>query len=296
MNYVQLCQMVHRLIGAGNEAPGSVPADAAALSAAVPGQLVYEIGKFVNDAYEEIVLDQDNWNFMVGELNIAIVPTAGSPVLVKNLLTGDTQNLDTTTFGAAKFNGLMIAYSVLAGGMGSDAVPIIGILPDLNSVLPLSESGTFRYLLVNETDASGDPVNGSSTQCIYTPYKDFRGWSDAMTTTGKPTRFTIAKDGGLWLNTYPDKTYQLRCDYMRKFVPLTTATTVSGFPFVKADTPVFPAKYHSAIAYRAAAMYCEQRPDAERFVQFQKRYLDILDTMRGEQLPEWQIYIGAYCE
>lgn len=296
MNYVQLCQMVHRLIGAGNEAAGSVPANTAAITAAVPGDLVYELSKFVNDAYEEIVLDQDNWSFMVGELNISVTPKIGATAAyAKNLFTGTTSNIDSAVLGTVAFNGFVVPYTILAGGVNASNVAVTALVPDFACVVPLNESGTFRYLLVNETDA-GVPIDGTSTQCAYTPYKDFRGWSDAMNVVGKPSQFTIALDGGLWLNTVPDKTYQLRCDYRRKFVPLSTTTGVSSYPFTSNDTPIFPARYHSAIGYRAAAMFCEQRPDVERFTQFQRRYLDVLDSMRGELLPEWQFNYGAFYE
>lgn len=233
MNFLDLCQFAHRKIGAGNERPGSAPA-----TTNPTDSLETQIVAWVNDAYREILRDQDDWRFMRGSFSYAV-----------------------------------------AGGVDKiSKATLVTAISTFDELIPFVMGGQ-NYMTVTASGETG------YTRCLFEPYSFFRGWRDAGTTaTGRPVAFTIDNDDGILLAPQTSGDFTLACDYRK------TETDMSGV----ADAPIFPARYHEAIGYRAAALYCEQRPDAERFAQMQRAYLDILDSMRGEQLEVPRFCLTEY--
>lgn len=277
MNYLGLAQDTHRIIAAGDERPGSVPTDMTATN----DGLESDIAGWINDAYEEIVMDQDDWLFMKNKLDIKLTPGSGDwptiAVAQSNVPFNSGPSISTDALDP--YYGLVVPYSTLK--RDTSTPPAVGLFDNYSRVEPLLNPHGQRYMLVGTYDDAGLPVQGYTT-CYYVDPQDFHGFFDAQQHRGSPIYFTQTDDGGISLSAVPTRTTRLRCDYRFDFSPMVNDTS----------EPVFPARYHKAIVYRAAAMYCEQRPDPERFVQFQRRYLDIMDSMRGEQLPEFKFDVG----
>lgn len=274
MNYLALAQMVHRLIGAGDAAPGSAPTNMTALA---PG-LETEIGGWVNDAYREICADQDHWAFMIKPWAAVIGPPGGGYL---------EAGISLVTFSTLEPSGVNALVPTNPVGNTRQSLVIGDAVYDASSVaygalVPLQRADGCRILLVDAYDGISVPTG--QTTCDYVPPARFRGWYDVQRTIGRPSRFTIGGDG-LALSAVPDRAYRLRASYRVAFVPMAEND----------DEPIIPARWRAAIAYRAAAMYCEQRPDTERYAPLQMRYRDLLDGLRGEQLPEPGFDLGQYC-
>lgn len=69
MTFIQLCQMVHRYIGGGQELASTL------YPASTTGQVEQagEIVKWVNDAYSQIQMEQRDWNWLRGRASLPIV-------------------------------------------------------------------------------------------------------------------------------------------------------------------------------------------------------------------------------
>lgn len=84
MTFLELCQFTHRYIAGGNELPGTAPLDVSGQS----GKL-FSLVKSVQDAYLDILTEQDNWTFMQkqGSLAVASDKTSVSKATIQSTIT-----------------------------------------------------------------------------------------------------------------------------------------------------------------------------------------------------------------
>lgn len=115
----------------------------------------------------------------------------------------------------------------------------------------------------------------------FIPYDRFRdqyqfGANQLM--TGRPQLVTQAPDQSLLLWPVPDIDYTVVGEHYR--APMILAANT--------DKPIFPARFHDAIVYRALMFYGQFEGDANTFNTGQSEANRYLQMLESEYLPEWQ--------
>lgn len=116
---------------------------------------------------------------------------------------------------------------------------------------------------------------------IFTPYDRFRDtylFSANQLMPGRPQLVTQAPDQSLILWPKPDAAYTIVGEQYRS--PLILARDD--------DVPLFPARFHDAIVYRALMFYGEYEGDGNTFNTGQAECNRYLQMLESEYLPEWE--------
>lgn len=147
-------------------------------------------------------------------------------------------------------------------------------ITNFDEVLPFHDRNGNRYI-------TGYPLSDgvSATSLIY--YEDYdvwRGFRDRGTIpSGTPSNFTLAPDKSILLYpNAPNINFLLNFNYRR------TIDVLSG----DSDTPIFPERYHDAIAWRAIYLWGLQRQNLNMYEMAKREYEATMDQLRREQLPE----------
>ena len=151
---------------------------------------------------------------------------------------------------------------------------LVAQIPDIDEVLPFKDRNGNRYITVYPL-ASGV---SASTPVWYEDYSVWRGFRDRGTIpTGTPTSFTLAPDKSILLYpNAPNINYLLSFNYRR------TVDVLSG----DSATPIFPERYHDAIAWRAIWLWAIQRRELNMYEMAKREFETSMDQLRREQLPE----------
>lgn len=119
-------------------------------------------------------------------------------------------------------------------------------------------------------------------QLRYMQYDEFRNrymYGANRDTTGRPLVVTERPDQSLVLWPTPDAAYTIVGEQHR-----------APHNFVaNADVPLFAAKYHRVIVYRALMFYAEYEGDATTFAAAQSECARLIGMMEGQYLPEWEL-------
>lgn len=116
-------------------------------------------------------------------------------------------------------------------------------------------------------------------QLVYVPWNTFRdtflvGAQRDM--RSRPTHITQRPDQSLQVWPLPDGVYQIIGEYY--LAPQSMAAN--------ADVPIFPAKFHDAITWRALMYYAQSEAAPELYAAGQEEFLKILDQMNALQMEE----------
>jgi hypothetical protein len=150
---------------------------------------------------------------------------------------------------------------------------------DFDKLLPSTAQSRVPYILGYLT-ATG---TSDEQRIWYVPYEQWQhGVFDSGTRpAGRPVRFTIEPDGQMAFDPTPDAVYTIVFDYRRTLHELTTDSHATT------GTPIFPAKYHDAIVFRAMHYYAMTRetPLAQLWA---REYARIMNRLYIDQLPQVQ--------
>jgi hypothetical protein len=114
---------------------------------------------------------------------------------------------------------------------------------------------------------------------VYVDYDKFRRvyqYGTQRTMTGRPQVFTIRPDQSLQIWPMPDAEYYIVGEQYR--YPADFATN--------GDAPIFKAKFHDAVFYRALMLYAEYEEAGTVHAAAQAECLRIVGTMEDAYLPE----------
>lgn len=219
--FLDLCQHVHRYARIGKEAPGTAPKT-------VTGQTGTnaEIVGWVNDAWEDIQHDQDDWAFRESSGDISVA-TGTRDVVVDDAI-DDYETLRMST----------------ADWVGQHIVALVGGHPQV---------------------------------VIYVRWEDWRGGMyDQSTATGIPGVFTVMPSGVLRLWPTTDQPVTLRLSYQRVAQELQA----------DADVPSMPARYHTAIVWKALMYHADTRDKTqEEYTKWERRRRQAMRRIYRDQLP-----------
>lgn len=169
---------------------------------------------------------------------------------------------------------------------------LVAQVSDYNNLRPMLAGPGIRFVQLY-ADSVG--VSGEAP-CVYIPYQQWRGTLDQNTIpTGKPNRFTIQPDRTVEFNMVPDQDYSFVCDYQRT-VDAWVQTDPSGPGSADAQTPIFPSRFHEAIAWRAVWLWAATQEAPAKFQFARDEFNRIMNEMRGEQLPESLPYTSAFSD
>lgn len=177
-------------------------------------------------------------------------------------------------------------FALPAGNRVRTHAQILSLVTDYEALRPDVVGAGYRFCQLY-ADSAGV---GSETPCIYIPYSQWRGTIDQNTIpTGKPNLFTIRPDRAVEFNLVPDQDYSFVCDY-RRTNDIWTQTGMGA----DAQTPIFPSRYHPAIAWRAVWLWGANIRDAGKFQFARDEYNRLMNEMSFDQLPENLPFTGAF--
>ena len=219
--FLNLCQQVNRYARISKEQPGTAPLT-------VTGQkgVNAEIVGWVNDAWDDIQHDQDDWAFRESSGD---VPVAAG---VRDVVVDDAiEDYETLRMSTADGDG--------------------------QSILVL--------------------VNGSPQYVYFVRWEDWRGGVyDQSTSTGTPGLFTVMPSGVLRLWPTPDQDVTLRVAYQR------IAQVLQN----DADVPSMPARFHTAIVWKALMYHADTRDKTqEEYQKWERRRRQAMRRLYRDQLP-----------
>lgn len=146
---------------------------------------------------------------------------------------------------------------------------------DFGSIRCYSADDCTRYILCAETGSdSWQPV-------YFIPWNDWAGGmyerAGALDANGMPAYFTVAPDGSFRLYPTPLKSVDLKFAYRRAPHVLMADT----------DSPIFPARHHVAIVWRALMYHADTRDGtSEEYKKWERRRVQAMERLYREQLPE----------
>jgi hypothetical protein len=98
-----------------------------------------------------------------------------------------------------------------------------------------------------------------------------------LTATGMPSLFSMAPDGSFRVYPTPVESVELKFPYRR-----TVHELVSD-----GDVPIFNARYHEVIVWRALMYYADTRDNTkEPYQKWERRRKQAMQRLYREQLPE----------
>jgi hypothetical protein len=183
-------------------------------------------------------------------------------------------------------------FNLSAGQRTLTNAEVVAQIPTYEELRPNVAGGGYRYCQFYSTAVGV----GNQTTCMYVPYQQFRGQLDNNTIpTGRSNLFTVQPDGTIEFNFIPDQPYSFDCDFMRsQDVWVQTDGMVPGS--ADAQTPIFPTRFHQAIAWRAILLWAGSIASAGKYGFANNEYERIMGDMLSSQLPELIPFTGAYYE
>jgi hypothetical protein len=180
-------------------------------------------------------------------------------------------------------------FALASGGRVLTHAALVAQVADYNNLRPMLVGPGIRMVQLY-SDANGV---GSETPCVYVPYQEWRGVIDSNTIpTGKPNLFTIQPNRSVEFNLVADQDYSFVCDYQRT---LDEWVQVDVGPDLADDqTPIFPSRFHEAIAWRAIWLWAATKGSPEKFQFARDEFNRLMNEMRDEQLPESLPYTSAF--
>jgi len=128
-----------------------------------------------------------------------------------------------------------------------------------------------RYVLLKH------PTSDAIHKVAFQTYEMFRGYRDrGDRPEGKPTRFTIRKNGDLEFDPTPDVAYKINCDWIS--LPTDLA--------LDADTPDMPNHFHMLIVWWAMVHLMDNDENQGRYNTADRQYKKMLNRLHIEQLPD----------
>lgn len=100
---------------------------------------------------------------------------------------------------------------------------------------------------------------------------------------GRPTRFTIAPTGEMWINPIPDDTYEIQL-----FGPKTLQELSAD-----ADEPFLPENYHDMIVWRAVREYGMYHQDVAVAERARANYIPYKKALDEEYLPQMTLSVDS---
>lgn len=249
--------------------------------ASPPNQKMYErFKKWVNDAWKEIQIERDNWEFSTGRATVYLYPAiyveegdrATAPPAASTYTTEDT---DVT---------ITVASTELHSGAWADgdAKATIYFLTDaspyklnemVDEITPtpavdkfrIKGFGTYNFLsdgqvtdleeihkqtlFLQTTGGSSDQTNDAGTgrtPIHFVPYSNWLTTAANSDARGAPVLFTETPDGRLEFYPRPDKIYNVTFTYSKSIGTMTAYS----------DTPTdLPSKYHDILYWSAVMKY-----------------------------------------
>ena len=177
-------------------------------------------------------------------------------------------------------------FTLANAGRVISRVTLITQVADYDDIRADLFGGGYRFMQIYST-ASG--ANGN-TPVIYVPYQTWRGTLDMNAIpTGKPSMFTVQPDRSIEFNSTADQAYTFVCDYKRA---IETWVQTGGSP--DTQTPVFPERFHEAVAWRAVMLWGGSIENPGKYQFARDEYRRIMTEMRADQLPEWRPHTTAF--
>jgi len=132
----------------------------------------------------------------------------------------------------------------------------------------------------------------NETPVIYVDYQTWRGSIDqGPIPTCRPYLFTIRPDEAIEFNSIADQDYHFTCDYQRTLGEFTQVDV--GPVLANEQTPIFPARFHEAIAWRAVMFWAGSVEATGKYGFARSEFERIMNDMRNDQLPETVPYYEA---
>lgn len=166
-----------------------------------------------------------------------------------------------------------LSIGPVSGSQSIAFATIVASYPSFDALLPFFHPNGTEYLTIYPS--SGSATNTSEIYGIH--YDVWRGFYDqGNAPTGKPINYTIMPDKSIGFWPIPDQNYKLAFNY-RRTVDVMAAD---------ADVPIFPERYHDAIAWRAIWLWAIQRRELNMYEMAKREFETSMDQLRREQLPE----------
>lgn len=182
------------------------------------------------------------------------------------------------------------SFALASGGRVVTRAAMIVQVPDYDEIRADLYGAGYRFLQMYSV-ANGP---SSNTPVTYVPYQTWRGTVDQNTIpVGKSAMFTVRPDSSIEFNFTADQDYIFVCDYKRLID--TWVQTASGtVPDPNLQTPIFPQRFHEAVAWRAVMLWAASVEDAGKYQFARDEYRRIMEAMRADQLPEMLVYTEAF--
>lgn len=111
----------------------------------------------------------------------------------------------------------------------------------------------------------------------FVPWDEFRAnYQFGTVLTGRPTIASVKPDRSIALYPTPDDAYTVRGEYYKRAQTMTA----------NGDEPLFPARFHLAIVWRALMLYGAQESAAELYAHGKTEYDKVMRSLEANQLPE----------
>lgn len=313
MNFLQLCQALHRELNAGGgDLPGTLPTTVVAQSG-----FLLRVVNWISDGWVELQGQQQDWRWMYREGTIATTAgtqdytlastlTSQTAISVASITRSSQTATATVTLGHGFHNH---AYVVIAGASqseyngtyqitvtsptvftytvsGSPATPATGTITaqliDYDTIRPFWGQSDMPYLTAYLTATGTSDEQGG---LYYEPWQRFsrfynRGPAVATASRGRPSRWTLKPDGKLALHPVPDASYTLTIPYRKVAQVLSNDTQV----------PELPPKFHMLPVYYAMVNYGMSDEVLRQTGTESRRYRPLLMQCGNEQLPSPDVF------
>lgn len=162
-------------------------------------------------------------------------------------------------------------------------------IPTYETLMPDLIGGGYRYLQIWRT-ATGV---GGMVPCMYVPYQQWRGNIDSnVIPDGMPYMYTIRPDEAIEFNVTANEDFTFSCDYYQKVIEW---VQVDVGPVLADDqTPIFPARFHEAVAWRGVMYWSGFVEGAGKYGFAQENYNRIMQDMRIACMPELLLSTREY--
>ena len=146
---------------------------------------------------------------------------------------------------------------------------------------PINRSFNFISLYDFHIQEKDNPAD-APTALTYIPWNNYPDrtsleldYNEEVQKEQRPTRFTVAPDGQVWLFPAPDKDYTLRFFGVKRIQQLCQ----------DCDTPFLPEEYHDMIVWRAIRDYAMYMQDAAMLEKSRARYMPLKKSLDDEYMP-----------
>ena len=149
---------------------------------------------------------------------------------------------------------------------------VIGTVAYLPSAISLPEHADW----ITESITVYTVSVADEQELTYVPWDEFReNYQLRTVTTGRPYLCSVKPDRSLALYPTPDAVYTVRGEYYKRAQTMTA----------DASEPLFPARFHMILVWRALMLYGAFESAAECYSHGSKEYLRLFSQLEANQLP-----------